>query len=115
MGSSGSGKSTTFSLLQKFYLVGNGEILIDGRNVGNIEPQELYSLVSTVSQEPVLFARSILDNIRYGKQDATDDEVLEAAKKANAHEFIVDFPEGYNTMLGERGALLSGGQKQRIA
>ena len=115
VGPSGSGKSTVFALLQKFYLPDDGIVSVNGRNVKEINPSELYSLVSTVSQEPVLFARSILENIRYGKPDAKMHEIIEAAKKANAHEFISQFPEGYNTMLGERGALLSGGQKQRIA
>uniref|UniRef100_A0A7S3LMF4 ABC transporter domain-containing protein n=1 Tax=Aplanochytrium stocchinoi TaxID=215587 RepID=A0A7S3LMF4_9STRA len=115
VGPSGSGKSTTTALLERFYETTSGEILIDGVNLKDIDPHSLHELVGTVSQEPILFATSILENIRYGKPDATIEEVKEAARLANAHYFIEGFPDGYETVLGERGALLSGGQKQRVA
>mmetsp|Transcript_3431 Transcript_3431/g.3905 ORF Transcript_3431/g.3905 Transcript_3431/m.3905 type:complete len:482 (-) Transcript_3431:2569-4014(-) len=115
VGQSGSGKTTTTSLLERFYDSSSGEILIDGMNVRDIHPDRLHEIVGTVSQEPVLFATTIFENIRYGKPEATKDEVIEAARLANAHNFIDSFPEGYDTKLGERGALLSGGQKQRVA
>ncbi|XP_042894585.1 mitochondrial potassium channel ATP-binding subunit isoform X2 [Parasteatoda tepidariorum] len=115
-GVSGGGKSTVASLLERFYDVENGAIKIDGVDIKSLDPCWLRGkVIGYIDQEPVLFATSIMENIRYGKPDATDDEVIEAAKLANAHGFISHFNDGYNTILGERGATVSGGQKQRIA
>lgn len=116
VGHSGSGKSTVCSLLERFYDADKGEILIDGVDLKSISPIWLRrEAIGYISQEPVLFATSIMENIRYGKPKATDQEILEVAKLANAHEFINSFPNKYNTVIGERGTSLSGGQKQRIA
>lgn len=116
VGSSGSGKSTIAWLIERFYDVKNGLILIGGEDIKNLNPNWLRGrVIGFISQEPVLFATTILENIRYGKPNATDQEVYEAAKLANADAFIREFPEGYNTMVGERGTSISGGQKQRIA
>mmetsp|Transcript_35934 Transcript_35934/g.57405 ORF Transcript_35934/g.57405 Transcript_35934/m.57405 type:complete len:137 (-) Transcript_35934:2251-2661(-) len=111
----GSGKSTISALLERFYDVNAGEILIDGVDIRDIRPHNLHEIVGIVSQEPVLFGTTIAENLRYGKPDAEKSEVEQAAKAANAHNFIQSFPDGYDTELGERGVLLSGGQKQRIA
>jgi ATP-binding cassette subfamily B protein len=115
VGPSGGGKSTVTSLLLRFYEIQSGEILLDGESISRWDPRSLRSYFATVAQEPTLFACSIAENIRYAKLDATDDEVIEAAMAANAHRFIKDFPDGYETLVGERGIRLSGGQKQRIA
>ncbi|CAK9040570.1 Mitochondrial potassium channel ATP-binding subunit (ATP-binding cassette sub-family B member 8 [Durusdinium trenchii] len=115
VGASGSGKSTLGALLKRFYDVQDGSVSLDGVDVRNLDPQSLHEIVGVVSQEPVLMGTSILENLRYGKPDATMDEVVAAAMAANAHDFIEEFPDGYHTQLGERGALLSGGQRQRIA
>lgn len=118
VGPSGSGKSTVGALLEKFYspdLSHGGGITLDGRRLGTIDTQWLRANIGLVDQSPALFATSVLENIRYGKPGATTAEVIEAAKAANAHGFIVEFPDGYDTDLGERGAALSGGQRQRIA
>mmetsp|Transcript_47908 Transcript_47908/g.124377 ORF Transcript_47908/g.124377 Transcript_47908/m.124377 type:complete len:1323 (-) Transcript_47908:3301-7269(-) len=115
VGSSGCGKSTIVSLIQRFYDLDSGDVLIDGRNIRDYNIKSLRSEIGIVSQEPTLFACSIAENIRYGKPNATDEEVEAAAKIANAHKFILEQPEGYHTFVGERGAQLSGGQKQRIA
>lgn len=89
---------------------------IDGVNIKDLSPNWMRSkAIGYISQEPVLFATTIAENIRYGKPDASDEEIVEAAKLANAHEFIMSFPKGYQTSIGERGTTLSGGQKQRIA
>lgn len=114
-GPSGSGKSTIASLLERFYEPSEGGILLDGQDLRTLDPSWLRSHIGFINQEPVLFATSILENIRYGKPDATLEEVQEAARQANAEVFIESFTEGYNTVVGERGAALSGGQKQRIA
>eukprot|EP00794_Sanderia_malayensis_P016856 gene16856-18555_t len=115
-GPSGSGKSTVAALLEKFYKVDSGSITIDGIDVNEIDPWWLRGeLIGFINQEPVLFATSVMENIRYGKPDATDDEVYEAARLANADRFIRSFPQGYQTVVGERGTTVSGGQKQRIA
>ncbi|KAJ3217970.1 ATP-binding cassette, sub-B (MDR TAP), member 8, partial [Clydaea vesicula] len=113
-GQSGSGKSTIGQLLERFYEPYQGEILIDGIPIKNINPSWLRKNIGYINQEPTLFATSILENIRYGNENSSEIEVIEAAKKANAHNFIQNFPDGYQTMCGERGATLSGGQKQRI-
>ncbi|CAF0785116.1 unnamed protein product [Brachionus calyciflorus] len=116
VGHSGSGKSTICSLLERFYDRNGGTILIDGVEINELSPKWLRSqAIGYISQEPILFATSISENIRYGKPDATDEEIEAAAKLANAHDFISNFPKKYNTVIGERGTTLSGGQKQRIA
>lgn len=116
VGTSGNGKSTVAALLERFYDVDEGSITIDGRDVRSLNSSYLRGRVlGYINQEPTLFATSIMENIRYGRQDATDEEVIEAAKEANAHEFIGKFPDGYATEVGERGTQLSGGQKQRVA
>ncbi|XP_067418187.1 ATP-dependent translocase ABCB1-like [Emydura macquarii macquarii] len=115
VGSSGCGKSTTIQLLQRFYDPVQGEITLDGRDIRTLNIKWLRENIGLVSQEPVLFATTIAENIRYGRQDITDSEIEEAAKEANAFDFISTLPDKFNTMVGERGAQLSGGQKQRIA
>ncbi len=115
VGPSGGGKTTLVNLIPRFYDPTSGRILIDGYDLRDVRLNSLRAQIGMVLQETFLFAGSIKDNIRYGKPDATDDEVVEAAIAANAHEFIVEFPDGYETELGERGVRLSGGQRQRIA
>ncbi|KAH0869859.1 hypothetical protein HID58_076881, partial [Brassica napus] len=115
VGGSGSGKSTMISLLQRFYDPVAGEVLIDEVPINKLQVKWLRSQMGLVSQEPVLFATSINENILFGKEDASMDEVVEAAKASNAHTFISQFPQGYKTQVGERGVQMSGGQKQRIA
>ncbi|XP_059170888.1 mitochondrial potassium channel ATP-binding subunit-like [Physella acuta] len=116
VGLSGGGKSTIAVLLERFYDVTSGEIKIDGVNIKDLDPSWLRGqVIGFINQEPVLFATSVMENIRYGKPNASDQEVIEAAKLANAHGFITSFPNGYKTVLGERGITVSGGQKQRIA
>ncbi|KAJ0173957.1 hypothetical protein K1T71_010103 [Dendrolimus kikuchii] len=116
VGTSGNGKSTIAALLERFYDVNDGQVTIDGVDVREFDCKWLRGrALGLISQEPVLFATTVRENIRYGKPEATDDEILRAAMTANAHEFITGFPEGYDTMVGERGMALSGGQKQRIA
>jgi ATP-binding cassette subfamily B protein len=114
VGPSGSGKSTTVSLISRFYDVDKGRVLIDGINIKSLDPQWLRKQVGLVSQEPILFAMSIEDNIKYGSEDAPQADVERAAKMANAHDFIVRIPDGYRAAVGERGVMLSGGQRQRI-
>jgi ATP-binding cassette subfamily B protein len=115
VGPSGAGKSTSFQLLLRFYDVMSGRIQVDGKDISNLDPGELRRQVGLVPQETVLFGESAMENIRYGRPEATDEEVREAAKLAAADEFIGNLPEGYETFLGERGTRLSGGQRQRIA
>jgi len=115
VGESGCGKSTTVNLLERLYIPSGGSIKLDGVPIDELEIGWLRSQIGIVSQEPVLFATSIYENIRYGKLDATKEEIENAAKMANAHNFICSFPQGYDTPVGEKGATLSGGQKQRIA
>ncbi|KAG2458201.1 ABCB8 protein, partial [Polypterus senegalus] len=116
VGESGGGKSTVAALLERFYDPDNGIITLDGHDIKSLDPSWLRgNAIGFISQEPVLFGTSVMENIRFGKPDATDKEVYEAAKMANAHHFITNFPDGYNTVVGERGVTLSGGQKQRIA
>ncbi|KAH9366141.1 hypothetical protein HPB48_008136 [Haemaphysalis longicornis] len=115
-GPSGSGKSTIAALLERFYDTTEGLITIDGNDVRDLDPQWLRrNVIGFIRQEPILFATTIMENIRYGKPDATDEEVYEAARQANAHDFIQSFPRQYDTVVGERGVTVSGGQKQRIA
>ncbi|MCB9746734.1 MAG: ATP-binding cassette domain-containing protein [Alphaproteobacteria bacterium] len=115
VGPSGSGKSTIASLTSRFYDPQGGQLLLDGTPYVDLNPDWLREQIGVVSQEPILFATSIRDNIRYGRPGATDAEIEDAAKAANAHDFILSFPDGYETMVGERGVKLSGGQKQRVA
>jgi ATP-binding cassette subfamily B (MDR/TAP) protein 1 len=115
VGPSGSGKSTTVSLIERFYDPTSGTVSLDGNDLTKINVSYLRSLVGYVGQEPTLFATTIAGNIRYGKPDATQKEIEEAARLANAHDFIMSFPEKYETQVGDKGSQLSGGQKQRIA
>jgi subfamily B ATP-binding cassette protein MsbA len=115
VGPSGSGKSTMINLIPRFYDVVNGTVLIDGIDIQQLGLNDLRSHIAIVPQEVVLFSGSIRDNIRYGKLDATEDEIIDAARSANAHEFIERLEKGYQTEVGERGVQLSGGQRQRIA
>jgi len=115
VGPSGAGKTTLFALLLRYYDPQQGQVLLDGIPIQNLSLHDLRQRIGIVPQEPVLFSNSALENIRYGKPDATDEEVHAAAVAAFADEFIVDLPDGYNTFLGERGVRLSGGQRQRIA
>jgi ATP-binding cassette subfamily B protein len=115
VGTSGAGKSTLFSLLLRFYESSAGQIEIFGRDANEWPLDDLRNSIGIVSQEPVIFATSALENIRYGRLDASDDEVIAAAKTAHAHGFISALPQGYDSFLGERGVRLSGGQKQRVS
>lgn len=115
VGPSGSGKTTICSLLPRFYDVTEGSVTIDGNDVRKLTLESLRSQIGLVSQDVYLFGGSIKDNIAYGKPDATMDEIVDAAKKANIHDFIMELPDKYDTFVGERGTRLSGGQKQRIS
>ena len=115
VGPSGAGKTTIVQLILRFYDPGSGRILLDGQDLAQLARDDFRSEIALVPQDPVIFAASARDNIRFGREDASDEEVLAAAKAAAAHEFIEALPEGYDSPLGERGVLLSGGQKQRIA
>lgn len=115
VGSSGAGKSTIAKLLLRLYAVTSGSISIDGQSIAQVAQESLRKSIAFVPQEPLLFHRSLLENIRYGRPDATDEEVVEAAKQAHCHEFISNYPEGFATMVGERGVKLSGGERQRVA
>ncbi|KAJ3619098.1 hypothetical protein MTP99_005885 [Tenebrio molitor] len=115
VGSSGCGKSTCIQLIQRFYDATSGSVTIDDKNIKNLNLTWLRNKIGVVGQEPALFAATIADNIKYGNQSATQDDIEKAAKKANAHDFIKSLPRGYNTLIGERGTQISGGQKQRIA
>ncbi len=115
VGPSGVGKTTMCSLIPRFYEVSSGAITIDGIDIRDMKLDDLRSNVGIVQQDVYLFAGTVLDNIRYGRMDATDEEVVRAAKNANAHEFIMGLPHGYHTDIGQRGVKLSGGQKQRLS
>ncbi|MBL4893217.1 MAG: ATP-binding cassette domain-containing protein [Rhizobiaceae bacterium] len=115
VGSSGAGKSTIFSLLLRFYDPQSGKITLDGGDIRDLDPSELRKAIAFVPQETIIFAASAFENIAYGNPDASRDAVIEAAKAANAHEFIEGLSNGYETELGERGVMLSGGQRQRLA
>ena len=115
VGPSGAGKSTVFQLLLNFYQPQSGRILIDGIDLKSVDPRIARRHFAVVPQSTMLFADSVLENIRYGDPDASDEQIFAAAQQASAHEFIIKLPEGYETLLGERGARLSGGQQQRIA
>ncbi len=115
VGSSGGGKTTLCSLIPRFYDVDSGQIMLDGTDIRKIKLADLRRQIGIVQQDVYLFAENIMENIRYGKPDATDEEVIRAAKLANAHEFISQLPDGYLTDIGQRGVKLSGGQKQRLS
>ena len=115
VGPSGAGKTTVFQLLLDFYRPQRGRVLLDGVEIASAAPEDVRAQIGIVPQDTVLFADSVLENIRYGRPDADDDEVMAAARAAAADEFIQGFPEGYATFVGERGVRLSGGQQQRIA
>lgn len=115
VGYSGGGKSTFVNLIMRLYDVGNGRILIDDYDIAQVTQDSLHNAIGMIPQDPSLFHCSIIDNIRYGKFDASDEEVMTAAKEAHAHEFITKLPNGYQSLVGERGVKLSGGQRQRIA
>jgi ATP-binding cassette subfamily B multidrug efflux pump len=115
LGATGSGKTSLIHLIPRFYDVIDGRVTIDGVDVRDLDERALRSKIGIALQESVLFSGTIRDNIRYGRPDASDQEVVKAAKMAQAHDFISGFPDGYDSMVGQRGVNLSGGQKQRIA
>ena len=115
VGPSGSGKTSILNLIPRFFDPQRGEITIDGQNIQNVSLSSLRSAIALVSQEPILFDISIAENIAYGGENASNDEIIEAAKSASAHDFISKLPNGYNTLVGEKGYSLSGGQKQRLS
>lgn len=115
VGFSGVGKTTLCSLIPRFYEVNDGKILIDGRDIKNFQLQSLRKNIGLVQQDIYLFTGTVLENIRYGKPEAAEEEIIAAAKQANAHEFIMALPNGYSTDIGQRGVKLSGGQKQRLS
>ena len=115
VGHSGAGKSTFINLVMRLYDVDEGSIKIDGIDIRNIRKEDLNRQIGVVLQETFLFSGSILDNVRYSKPDATAEEIILACKLANAHDFIVKFPDGYDTIVGERGHRVSGGERQRIS
>jgi ATP-binding cassette, subfamily B, bacterial len=115
VGMSGAGKSTVTKLLLRMFDIESGSIRIDDQNIRDVTQNSLRDAISFVPQEPILFHRSLMENIRYGRRDASDEEVVDAAKKAHCHEFISNLPDGYETYVGERGIKLSGGERQRVA
>ena len=115
VGPSGGGKTTLCSLIPRFYDTSSGEITVDGKSIKDITLRSLRGSIGVVAQEVYLFSGSVRENIAYGKRGATDEEIIESAKMAGAHEFIMSLPNGYDTYVGERGVKLSGGQKQRIS
>lgn len=115
VGLSGSGKSTFVNLILRLFDPQSGQIIIDGVDIRDMTQDALHAQISLIPQDPSLFHRTLLENIRYGRLDATDEEVIEAARKAHAHDFIAQSKDGYDSMVGERGVKLSGGQRQRIA
>ncbi len=115
VGPTGSGKSTFVKLIQRLYDIQDGRILIDGQDIALVSQESLRRAVAVVPQDPALFHRSIGENIGYARPDATLDEIVEAARQARAHDFIARLPDGYDTLVGERGIKLSGGERQRVA
>ena len=115
VGTSGAGKTTLCSLIPRFYDVSSGAIYLDGKDIRKIKLKDLRNQIGIVQQDVYLFAGNIMENIRYGRPDATDEEVIRAAKLANAHDFIMEMPDNYGTDIGQRGVKLSGGQKQRLS
>ncbi len=114
VGYSGGGKSTFISILLRLHDIDSGEILIDNQNIQEVTQHSIHESIAVIPQDPVLFHRTLMENIRYGKINATNDEVIKAAKQANIHEFINGLPKGYDSLVGERGVKLSGGQRQRV-
>ena len=115
VGSSGAGKTTLCSLIPRFYDVTDGSVRLDGIDIRKLKLKDLRRQIGIVQQDVYLFAGTVMENIRYGKPEATDEEVVMAARAANAHEFIMNLPHGYDTDIGQRGVKLSGGQKQRLS
>ena len=115
IGASGAGKSTIFQLLLRFFDPTSGKIMLDGKPIISLEREEFRKHISIVTQDPVIFGTSALENIRFGRPEATDEEVVKAAKAAAAHDFLELLPDGYESFVGEQGVMLSGGQKQRLA
>jgi ATP-binding cassette subfamily B protein len=115
VGPSGAGKSTLFQLLERFYDPTSGAVTLDGVNIASLNPRDLRRRIALVPQEPFIFGASVADNIAYGRQGASRAEIEEAAKRAAAHGFIAALPQGYDTLLGERGVTVSGGERQRLA
>ncbi|HPU43623.1 MAG TPA: ATP-binding cassette domain-containing protein, partial [Dictyoglomaceae bacterium] len=115
LGTTGSGKSSLVNLIPRLYDVTSGRILINGKDVRNIDIKVLRSMISMVPQDTILFSGTIRENICWGREDATEEEIIQACKIAQAHDFITKLPDGYETVIGQRGVSLSGGQKQRIA
>ncbi|HET8725978.1 MAG TPA: ABC transporter transmembrane domain-containing protein, partial [Alphaproteobacteria bacterium] len=115
VGASGAGKSTVFALAQRFYDVTAGRVVVDGVDIREVDPQELRRRIAYVEQEPTIFAGTVADNIRFGRPDASPEEIEAAAKAALVHGFVTELPNGYDSIVGERGVMLSGGQKQRLA
>jgi ATP-binding cassette subfamily B protein len=115
VGSSGVGKTTLCSLIPRFYETSEGQVLLDGRNIREISLHSLRSSIGVVQQDVYLFSGTVLDNIRYGDLHASREQILDAARQANAHDFIMSLPDGYDTDIGQRGVKLSGGQKQRLS
>ena len=115
VGESGAGKSTLVDLIPRFWDVSEGSVLIDGKDVRDVQLKDLRALMGNVNQEPILFNDTIFNNIAFGVENAAEEEVIAAAKIANAHEFIMEKPEGYQTNIGDRGTKLSGGQRQRLS
>jgi ATP-binding cassette subfamily B protein len=115
VGISGAGKSTFIQLLQRFYDPDQGEIFLDGIDIKTMKRLEFRKSIALVPQDPVIFATTVMENIRFGNSEANDEEIFQAARSAAAHDFISELPQGYDTCVGERGIMLSGGQKQRIA
>jgi ATP-binding cassette subfamily B multidrug efflux pump len=115
LGSTGSGKTTVISLLMRAYNVKEGKVMLDGQDIRSLQVESYRNQIATVFQETFLFSSTIRNNISYGRKDVTMDDIIRAAKLSKAHEFILELPEGYDTVVGERGLGLSGGQKQRIA
>ena len=115
VGFSGSGKSTFVNLILRFFDIQEGQILIDSQDISKITQKSLHEQIALIPQDPSLFHRTLMENIRYGRIEASDEDVIAASKLAHCHEFIEKLPKGYNTLVGERGVRLSGGQRQRIA
>jgi ATP-binding cassette subfamily B protein len=115
IGPTGSGKSTVTNLIPRFYNASEGRILVDGHDIQHVTVKSLRQQIGIVLQDPFLFSQTVGENIAYGRPEASEDEVISAAKAAHAHDFIMSFPDGYDTHVGERGVTLSGGQKQRVA
>ena len=115
VGPTGSGKTTMINLLHRFYDTTEGAITIDGHDLRSVRLDSLYRQIGLVPQETILFGGTIMENIRYGRETATEVEIFDASKAAHAHEFVIELPDGYQTVVGEKGINLSGGQRQRLA